>query len=184
MRILFYRYNSICEADIINVFEENTFEVDSITEEMENKELEAAECLKMVSEALKKKEYSMVFSINFFPIVSEVCNIFKVPYVCWIVDSPVMELYSYSIRNKCNRVFMFDYALYEEFRNENPTGIFYLPLGANYHRLDTLISSITLDEAKKFSSDIAFVGSLYTEKCPYNRLKEDGSYLKLSLIHI
>ena len=40
MRILFYRYNSICEADIINVFEENTFEVDSITEEMENKELE------------------------------------------------------------------------------------------------------------------------------------------------
>ena len=178
MRILFYRYNSICEADIINVFEENTFEVDSITEEKKNKELEAAECLKMVSEALKKKEYSMVFSINFFPIVSEVCNIFKVPYVCWIVDSPVMELYSYSIRNKCNRVFMFDYALYEEFRNENPTGIFYLPLGANYHRLDTLISSITLDEAKKFSSDIAFVGSLYTEKCPYNRLKEDGSYLK------
>ena len=54
MRILFYRYNSICEADIINVFEENTFEVDSITEEMENKELEAAECLKMVSEALEK----------------------------------------------------------------------------------------------------------------------------------
>ena len=39
MRILFYRYNSICEADIINVFEENTFEVDSITEEMENKEV-------------------------------------------------------------------------------------------------------------------------------------------------
>ena len=81
MRILFYRYNSICEADIINVFEENAFEVDSITEEMENKELEAVECLKIVSEALKKKEYSMVFSINFFPIVSEVWNIFKVPYV-------------------------------------------------------------------------------------------------------
>ena len=85
MRILFYRYNSICEADIINVFEENAFEVDSITEEMENKELEAVECLKMVSEALKKKEYSMVFSINFFPIVSEVCNIKCHMYVgLWI----------------------------------------------------------------------------------------------------
>ena len=119
----------------------------------------------------------MVFSINFFPVVSEVCNIFHIPYVCWIVDSPVMELYSHSIRNNWNRIFLFDYALYEEFRGENPKGIFYLPLGADHERLDALIETITEEDRKKYSADVSFIGSLYTEKCPYNHLKEE-SWLK------
>jgi len=120
----------------------------------------------------------MVFSINFFPVVSEVCNIFHIPYVCWVVDSPVMELYSHSVRNSWNRIFLFDYALYEEFSPENPQGIFYLPLGAEYERLDSLMETITQEDQSRFSADVSFVGSLYTEKCPYNRFQGKNSYLK------
>lgn len=178
MRILFYRYNSICEPDIIGIMTQLDHAVDEITEEIMNKDISAKECLFLISDALKEKKYEMVFSINFFPVVSEVCNIFKIPYVCWVVDSPVMELYSYSIRNPYNRIFLFDYALYEEFVTENPKCIFYLPLGANYDRVDPLIHSITEADRIRFSADISFVGSLYSEKCPYNRLKEDDTYLK------
>lgn len=177
MNILFYRYNSICEPDIIAVMKRLGHTVTEITEEMRNKELDARGQMNLVSAELKKQESQIVFSINFFPVVSEVCNIFHIPYVCWIVDSPVMELYSYSIRNNWNRIFLFDYALYEEFRNENPKGIFYLPLGADYERLDSLIESITEEDRKKYSADVSFIGSLYTEKCPYNHLKEE-SWLK------
>ena len=95
-----------------------------------------------------------------------------------------MELYSHSIRNSCNRIFLFDYALYEEFYQENPACIYYLPLGSNYHRIDNLIGTITKEDETRFSADISFVGSLYTEKCPYNHLKEDGSYLKLRTLSI
>lgn len=178
MNILFYRYNSICEPDIIEVMNRLGHGITEITEEMKNKELGPREQMLLVSEALKKQKYDMVFSINFFPIVSEVCNIFHIPYACWIVDSPVMELYSNSIRNPWNRIFLFDYALYEEFHDENPNGIFYLPLGANYERLDALMETITSEDKEKFSADVSFIGSLYTEKCPYNRLKETDSYLK------
>lgn len=178
MNILFYRYNSICEPDIIDIFGKLGHEVDEITEEMRNKDISAKECLSLVSDALKQKRYDLVFSINFFPVVSEVCNIFKIRYASWIVDSPVMELYSYSIRNRWNRIFLFDYALYEEFAPENPECVFYLPLGANYERLDVLIHSITREEEERFSADVSFIGSLYTEKCPYNRLKEENTYLK------
>ena len=178
LQILFYRYNSICEPDILSAFKEREDEVDAITAEMENKELPAKKCLEYVADALKKKHYDMVFSINFFPVVSEVCNIFHVPYVCWIVDSPVMELYSYSIRNEWNRIFLFDYALYEEFAGENRGRIFYLPLGANCERLDEVVNTITKADLEKFSAEVSFVGSLYTEKCPYNRLENDGTYLK------
>lgn len=178
MNILFYRYNSICEPDILSVFKEQGYGVDSITVEMENKELPAKECLKYVADELKQKKYDMVFSINFFPVVSEVCNIFHVPYVCWIVDSPVMELYSHSIRNEWNRIFLFDYALYEEFVEENPERIFYLPLGVNCKRLDEVVKGITEKERQSFSAEISFIGSLYSEKCPYNRLKDEDTYLK------
>lgn len=178
MNILIYRYNSIYEPDVIDVLKQLGHRVDELTQEMERKDIAPQECLKWVSNALKKKKYDLVFSINFFPVISEVCNIFQVPYFCWIVDSPVMELYSHSIRNPWNRIFLFDYALYEEFSPQNPNGIFYLPLGANYARLDPLIASITSEDKKRFSSDISFVGSLYTEKCPYNRLKDENSYLK------
>jgi spore maturation protein CgeB len=178
MNILFYRYNSICEPDILDVFRILGCGVDEITEEMTDKELPAKECLNLVSGRLKQKKYDMVFSINFFPVISEVCRIFKVRYACWIVDSPVMELYSDSIRNPYNRIFLFDRALYEEFAPENPECIFYLPLGANYDRLDPLIESITEEDRKRFSAEVSFIGSLYTEKCPYNRLAEDDSYLK------
>lgn len=178
MKILFYRYDSICEPDLIEILEQLGYGVDQITEEMTNKELAPKEQLRLVSEALKAQTYHIVFSINFFPVVSQVCNIFHVPYVCWVVDSPVMELYSYSVRNPWNRIFLFDYALYEEFYPENPEGIFYLPLGANYQRLDALIETVTEEDKKKFSAEVSFVGSLYTEKCPYNRLKQDQSYLK------
>ena len=177
MNILFYRYNSICEPDIIAIMQRLGHTVTEITEEMRNKELDARGQMNLVSAELKKQESQIVFSINFFPVVSEVCNIFHIPYVCWIVDSPVMELYSHSIRNSWNRIFLFDYALYEEFRGENPKGIFYLPLGADYVRLDSLIETITEQDRKKYSADVSFIGSLYTEKCPYNHLKEE-SWLK------
>ncbi len=178
MNILFYRYNSICEPDIIAIMKRLGHTVTEITEEMRNKELGARGQMNLVSAALKKQESQIVFSINFFPVVSEVCNIFHIPYVCWIVDSPVMELYSHSIRNGWNRIFMFDYALYEEFHSENPKGIFYLPLGADYTRLDALIETITKEDEEKYSAEVSFIGSLYTEKCPYNRLKDESSWLK------
>lgn len=32
---------------------------------------------------------------NFFPHVSDVCEKFKIPYVCWSVDRPVLELFRF-----------------------------------------------------------------------------------------
>jgi len=178
MQLLFYRYNSIYEPDMIDTLSELGYQVDEIQEEMTNKELSPKECVALLRHALSEKTYSMVFSINFFPIVSEVCNIFHIRYVCWIVDSPVMELYSWSIRNPYNRIFLFDQALYREFAPENSEHIHYLPLASNCDRLKPLLSSLTEDDRRTYSSAISFIGSLYTEKCPYNSLSDSNTYLK------
>lgn len=178
MDILIYRYGSICEPDIIDTFKSMGNFVFEIKEEITNKNLTNKQCVEIVSNELMKKRYDFVFSINFYPVVSEVCKIFKTTYVSWMVDSPVLELYSWSIRNECNRIFMFDYAMYSEFINENPNCIYYLPLGANYERLESVINSISAADREKYSSDITFIGSTYSEKCSYNYWKDNDSYLR------
>jgi spore maturation protein CgeB len=93
------------------------------------------------------------------------------------VDCPVFELYSDSLKNAWNRIFLFDYAQYQEFQPKNPDRIFYLPLAADVEHYDSVVSSINSKD-KKFQHDISFVGSLYTEKCSYNRAKPLPDYLK------
>ena len=178
MNILFYRYNSICESSILAVWKQSGFQITEITEEMENKELTPKEQMLLVSEPLKANHYDLVFSINYFPVLSEVCNIFKTPYACWIVDSPVLELYSNSIYYPYNRIFLFDYALYEEFAPKNPGCIFYLHLESDVSTMKPICDNLTDKDRLRYSCDISFVASLYTEKCPYNKLNNPPDYLR------
>ncbi len=171
MNLLFYRYGSICEPDIIDSFLHLGFHVDEDTREVYNKNLKPSECITGLYELINKKNYSyaFVFSINFFPSVSDVCNIVGIPYICLVVDSPVLELFSTSLANDCNKVFIFDRRLYEEFLHVNPNGIFHIPLATNVRGNYKTCTQANSALKKKLSSDISFIGSLYTEKCVYNK---------------
>lgn len=171
MRVLIYRYNSICEPDIIKTFQEMGIEVVEYTKEITVKDYSPSVAVKEIGDFLQDHPVDFVFSINFFPYVSEVCNLLGLKYLCWIVDSPVLELYTTSIVRECNRVFVFDRALAEEIFPLNPGRIFHLPLAANVDAKDELFKDTQESVFDKFSHDIAFVGSLYTEKCPYDSLK-------------
>lgn len=178
MNLLLYRYGSICEPDIMEAFEELGFGVDTIEEEIYNKNLTGKEQIALLNSRLQQGDYRFVFTINFFPAISEVCNLYHIPYMCIIVDSPVMELYSSSICNEWNRVFLFDRALYDEFASYNPKGIFHIPLATNVKRWDSVIGKASDAELKKYASEVSFIGSLYSEKCPYNQLKFPNPYMK------
>lgn len=177
MKILFYRYGSICETDIIEGFEELGHTVSQITEEITNKNLVFADSARIVSEYLMNHPQDLVFTVNFFPVISDVCRIFKIPYLCWTVDSPVMEIFAKSIQNPCNRIFVFDRAQYDEIAHLNPGHVFHFPLAVNVAGKQKTIQNAPQKDLERFSSDISFVGSLYTEKCPYDKLKNPPEYL-------
>ncbi len=177
MKLLFYRYGSICEPDVIEGFAELGYTVQEVTAEITNKSLTPQESIQIVSSVLLEHPADFVFSINFFPFLSEVCNIFKLPYLCWTVDSPVMELFATSIAHPCNRIFLFDLAQYEEISPLNPGHVFHLPLATNIKQKQACIRSASSSMRRKFSADISFVGSLYTEKCPYDKLTNPPDYL-------
>lgn len=166
MKILFHQYGSICEPDIISVFESSGLQVVREDAEVTQKSIPAQQRIRMLCDYLFGDNFSFVFSINFFPYISDICERFQIPYVCLSVDCPVLELFSESVKNKWNRIFLFDYTQYLRIAPANPDCVFYLPLATNVGRWDSVISSMTPDENRKYTSDISFVGSLYTEKSP------------------
>lgn len=172
MNILFYRYGSICEPDIRMVFDKMGISTYECNLEITEKNATGEQKLNALSAILCKHPIDFVFSINFFPLLSDVCQRLNLIYVCWSVDCPVLELFSSSIRNRCNRIFLFDYAQHERFHPENPEGIFYLPLATNTERWDAITGSLTDEDITNYNHDISFVGSLYHEKSPLSLLKE------------
>ena len=178
MNILFYRYGSIYEPDMIDAFTKAGLNVIEITSEITNKNLTALEQIKLVENHLKKDDIMFVFGINFYPPIAEICRIYKTIYICWTVDSPILTLFNRAITYETNRIFLFDYQQYLKFLPYNPDCIFYLPLASAVSRFDSVIASITAADRKQYSSDISFVGSLYNEKNPLDNLSSLSDFTK------
>lgn len=178
MNILVYRYGSICEPDIINAFTQAGLNVIEESTEITDKRLTSTQRLQLVENMLKAHHPLFVFSINFYPVIAEICHIYKTPYLCWTVDSPVPELFSESIKLPTNRIFLFDRAQHDCFAPYNPACIFHLPLASCIERFDNVIKTITDADRRTYCSDISFVGSLYSEKNPMHHLKQLPDYTK------
>lgn len=170
MKIIFYRYNSICEPDYIEAFAALGIEVIEEKAEMTDKNIPLETKVAGLGEAILTNRPAFVFSINFFPFISLVCEKLGTIYACVSVDCPVAELFSTQIRNKCNRVFLFDRRQYLDICDENPECIFHMPLGVNADRINGTIGEPDPGR-EKYLYDISFVGSLYNEKNPYAELR-------------
>lgn len=176
MEILFYRYGSICEPDIMQAFRQTGLTVLEDTTEITKKSISDADRLLSVERIINEKHPIFVFSINFYPVISDICHIYHTPYLCWTVDSPVPELFSTSIRHDTNRIFLFDQAQYQTFAPYNPEHIYHLPLASCTERFNRVVSSIKNADRASYSCDISFIGSLYNEKNPLRTLTGLSKY--------
>ena len=89
--------------------------------------------------AVEAVSYDFVFSFNYYPILSNNCQRHGIPYVAYVYDSPLVALYSCSLINSCNYVFLFDKATYLTFHNAGINTVYYLPLAANVRRLQSMV---------------------------------------------
>jgi spore maturation protein CgeB len=177
MKVLFYRYRSILEPDIMHTFDEFGLETVAYEREMTVKDDTPAESVKHFSRFLMENPCDFIFSINFFPHVSEVAQIFHLRYVTWVVDAPVLELYTKMITNSCNRVFIFDKALYDEIHPLNPDCVFHLHLAGSVSSRREIIEHPGKG-ADRFAHPVAFVGSLYSEKDPMDQVHDLDDYTR------
>ena len=118
------------------------------------------------------------FSFNYYPLVSEGCKRLGIPYISIIYDSPQVAVFSYTIINPCNYVFIFDSELCERLQKEGIRTVYYMPLPVNPHRISRVLSSGTPNPAR-CKSEVSFVGSLYHEDHNfYDRLDGISDYTR------
>ena len=179
MNILFYRYGSICEEDILKCFAESGHNCITIENEITDKSITGADSVRLVDKKLQQQAFDCVFTVNFYPSISDLCNVYHIRYICWVVDSPVLELFASSISNEWNRVFVFDRSQYDDICAYNPGRIFHYPLAVDTTSKQAVINEAISDgRAKKYAGDVSFVGSLYSEKDPMNSLTDAPQYLQ------
>ena len=160
MKILFLNSPAFAKEDMLEAFGECGIECTLFFHEAYHSRSDAA-YEQTFDAAVQKENFDFVFSFNYFPILSNCCKRHHLKYVSYVYDSPLVSLYSYTLINDCNYVFLFDKTTYLKFKNAGIPTVYYLPLAANTKRLSSLQ---TPDEfAKKLRSEVSFVGSLYNE---------------------
>lgn len=133
---------------------------------------------------IEKNKPDFVFGFNYFPPVASLCNDLNVKYVAWVYDNPYVLLYSYTVIYPTNYIFVFDKSQYNEFRANGIPTFYYLPLAANTDRLTKMVTNPDGLRTYRASSlrnrtDIAFIGSLYTEDHKfYDKLTSISDYTR------
>ena len=178
MHILMYRWKAYNYRDIEQTFLLLGHTVDNIEQELGSYDV-SPEFERVIEEKIRGTHYDMVFTVNYFPLISNVCERTGVKYVSWTCDNPLISMYHESVFHACNYIFTFDKTNYLEFRGMGVKHIWYLPLAVDTERMDALLGApekperrnATQDsEMRKYRGDVAFVGSLY-ERNSYDKIK-------------
>lgn len=167
MRILMYRWKAYNYRDIEQTFLLLGHTVDNIEQELGSYDI-SPEFEQVIEKKVREKHYDIVFTVNYFPVISNACMRAGIRYVSWTCDNPLISMYHQSVFHPCNYIFTFDKTNYLEFRGMGVKHIWYLPLAVDTKRLDAVLENI--GEQEKYRGDIAFVGSLY-ERNSYDKLK-------------
>ena len=169
MKILFAEWNSYGNRDVydaVNRMREDGEDIEIVSllfdarTDRHDREFE-----RTLKAAVETNAPDFLFSFNYFPVISAACKKLGIKYAAWVYDSPAVNLFSYTLINDCNYVFLFDSADYELFASQGIKTVFYLPLASAVARYDR-IDMGNLEESR-FRSAVSFVGRMYSAKANY-----------------
>ena len=174
MKILIYEWKAYSYKDIVCSFQKMGHEVFFISQPMMNYDVDD-EFVALLRDELSKNRYDFVFTVNYFSLISNVCQETNTKYVVWTYDNPLISMYHKSVFNECNYIFTFDKTNYLEFKGMGVENIFHLPLATDALRME---ETIGVQNDDKWLHEISFVGNMY-ERNTYNSLEHKlPEYLK------
>lgn len=172
MHILMYRWKAYNYRDVEETFKLLGHTVDNMEQKLGNYDIDPA-FEAMLKERLRQVSYDMVFTVNYFAVISNICQELGIKYVSWTCDNPLISMYHQSVFHDCNYIFTFDKTNYLEFKAMGVKHIWYLPLAVDAERMDAVIDGRIVPsgmDKRVYAGDVAFVGSLY-ERNSYDKLK-------------
>ncbi len=175
MKILFIPWDSVGQDDLEDAFIQEGHTLVYSTVFLEKKTYsDLPEVEARLSGILDNENPDIVFTVNYYPMISDFCLRHRIRYISWAYDSPFRRIYSKTVINPCNTIYILDKQLYLEFHEAGISTVRYLPMAANVERLDTLHSK--QPGQPDFIYDVSFVGSLYLETHqPFTKMSESLS---------
>ncbi len=169
MRILVYQWKAYNYADICEAFTNLGYEYVTLEQDLSNYD-EDPEFEEKLAQVIRKESCGMVFTVNYFALITGVCAREGIPYVVWTCDNPLISMYHQKVFHPCNYFFTFDKTNCLEFQGMGVEHIWYLPLAVNTERVGYLLNNCS--DLFAYENDIAFVGSLY-ERNSYDRMRPE-----------
>lgn len=158
MRILFYDMGSYTYQDFLYYLEKAGHHCRTVYYHFPDK-FQDEFFIHRFTQYLTEASYDVVVSVNFFPLVAQLCHKHHIKYLSWCYDSPLEERLKEYFSYETNYIFLFDRIEAEQYQAEGYTQVFHLPLAVNTERLDAL--SYTPAQAASYRADVSFVGHLY-----------------------
>lgn len=155
--ILVYCWEALSEQMAIRAIKEAGHRVVIVSGKMKDYHADA-EFAQRFMVALHAQKVDMVFSYDYFPLISMICEMNHVPYASWIYDCPQYTLLSKTISNSCNHIFCFDELYTVRLQNAGAQHVYHFPLAAD---MDMYERARRDDSEKEYACDISFVGGLY-----------------------
>lgn len=166
MRILLYDWNQnrtyINRRDMHDIFLQLGIDFDTFLFDFEK---QSADELENFFSDISTNVYDFCFSINYFPEISALCNSKGLKYISWGYDCPFnVRNIENTLGNSCNYIFCFDRVQAEGYQRQGFDRVYHLPLGVNVSRYRQVSPSV--EQRKKYASQISFIGSLYESQYP------------------
>ena len=167
-KLLIYRWGSLSEPLFCSAVENMGWTYVEFSGSMANYHADAVFAKDFV-ECIHENGAEIVFSYDYFPLISMICEINRIPYVSWIYDCPQYTLQSKTLTGSYNYIFCFD-KMYVDYLNEiGALHCYHFPLAGVKSFLQK-VEKVRPEEMRKYQCDISFVGNLYNEK--KNRLSQ------------
>lgn len=168
MKLLIYHWNSFLQRDIFEICKEKNINYTTFEWKFQDKNKED-KFVEWFCKEVQQGEYDALLSVNYFPLLSEVCMKKNLKYIAWCYDAPLnVRRIEETLNNPVNYVFLFDKMQYFQYAKQGFETVYHLPLGVNSTRLANL--KISKEEYTKYAADVSFVGKLY--ESPIHKLIE------------
>lgn len=172
MNLLFARvFDSYYDESLGAVLQHNHWNSKQITYFTPEDPYHDPKLFEMIRKDVEKYRFDVVFTVNFWPVVSQVCEKYNIPYIAWSYDSPQNLPNTDWMDKEHNYIYLFDRNEVKEYRELGVSRVFHMPL-ATFP--DLFERKMILPKKRNLRSDVALVGSLYESQTYQSMLHAIG----------
>lgn len=162
MKILFFQWHSFMNKGMERALTELGIDYTTFFYQFEDWEKDDT-FLEKFRKELSQKPYDCVLSVNFAPLIAQVCEEIGLRYVSWVYDSPLHIRNLETLKISCNEIYFFDYGQAEEYRKIGVDAR-YMPLAVD---TNIFADAITEKSIKEYGTEVSLIGQLYQTDYQY-----------------